>query len=114
MALLQRYLIFSRQRFDAGDFPSDFIPPSGGPHMNLSVVFKTLMNMKEKDTCWNLEKNEANAAQYLCVVEDAPAIISTDDRVLPILAEISCSDEACLAIHLIPQSNLLVWDIPEA
>lgn len=119
MALLRRYLILSRQRFNAGDFASDFIPPSGGPHVNLSVVFKTLMNVKKNTLAetWKNEEiraGEANTAQYLCVVEDAPAIISTDDCVLPILAEISCSDEARLAVHLIPERNLLVWDIPEA
>lgn len=86
--------------------------------MNLSVVFKTLMNVeKERDTCrkpGEMTKIQADEAHYLRVVEDAAAIIGTDDCVLPVLAEISCSDEACLAIHLIPQSNLLVWDIPES
>lgn len=51
--------------------------------------------------------------RYLRVVKDAPAIVGADDRVLPVLAEISCSDEARLAIHLIPQSDLLVRNIPE-
>lgn len=60
-----------------------------------------------------IQADGANAAQYLCVVEDAPAVIGTDDCVLPVLAEIGCRNEARLAIHLIPQSNLLVWNIPE-
>lgn len=36
------YLIFSRQRFNASDLASHFVPSSGGPHMNLRVVFQTL------------------------------------------------------------------------
>lgn len=46
LELRRRDLILSGQRFNAGDFASNFIPPSGGPHMNLSVIFKTLMNVE--------------------------------------------------------------------
>lgn len=48
VALLRRYLILSRQRFNASNFASDFIPPSRRPHVNLSVIFKTLMNVEKK------------------------------------------------------------------
>lgn len=51
--------------------------------------------------------------EYLCVIEDASAIIGTNNSILPILAEIGSSDESCLAIHLIPQRHLLVWNVPE-
>lgn len=57
---------------------------------------------------------QVSLAEYLCVVEDASAIIGADDGILPILAEVSCSDEPCLPIHLIPQCHLLVWNVPEA
>lgn len=50
---------------------------------------------------------------YLCVIEDTSAIVGADDGVLPVLAEVSCSDEACLSIHLIPERHLLVWNVPE-
>lgn len=40
--------------------------------------------------------------RYLCVIEDAAAIVGTDDGVLPILAEVGSCDEACLPVHLIP------------
>lgn len=52
-------------------------------------------------------------AGYLCVIEDASTIVGADDRILPILTEVSCRDEARLAIHLIPQRHLLVRNVPE-
>lgn len=54
-----------------------------------------------------------SSAGYLCVIEDASSVIGANDGILPILAKVSCSDEACLAIHLIPQCNFLVRNVPE-
>lgn len=56
---------------------------------------------------------QVGSAGYLRVIEDASAIVGADDGILPILAKVSCSDEACLAIHLIPKRHLLVWNVPE-
>ena len=57
--------------------------------------------------------DKSSSDGYLCVIEDASAIVGADDGILPILAEVSCSDEAGLAIHLVPQRHLLVWNVPE-
>lgn len=51
--------------------------------------------------------------RYLCVIEDASAIVRADDCVLPILTEVRCRDEASLSINLIPQCYLLVRNVPE-
>lgn len=36
------YLILPRQGFNASDLSADFVPASGGPHVDLSVVFQAL------------------------------------------------------------------------
>lgn len=50
---------------------------------------------------------------YLCVIEDASAVIGANDCILPILAEVGSCDEACLSVHLVPQRHLLVRNVPE-
>lgn len=39
------YFILSRKRLDACDFAANFIPASGGPHMDLGVVLQTLRKL---------------------------------------------------------------------
>lgn len=57
--------------------------------------------------------NPVRSAGYLRVIKDASAIIGANDGILPILAKVSCSDEACLAVHLIPKRHLLIWNVPK-
>lgn len=127
------YLIFSRQRFNASDLASHFVPSSGGPHMNLRVVFQTLKTRcKQKNAfasylngCVHEKKYYKEIIKpcigwmkqcmcvYLCVIEDTSTIIGANHCIFPILAEVGSGDKPCLAIHLIPQSHLLIWNVPE-
>lgn len=51
---------------------------------------------------------------YLCVIENAASVVGADDGVFAVLAEVGCSDEARLTVHLVPQSHLLFRNIPQA
>lgn len=54
------------------------------------------------------------ARTHLCVVENAASVICTDDSVFAVLAEVGGGDEARLAVHLVPQSHLLIRNVPQA
>lgn len=51
---------------------------------------------------------------YLCVIEDASAIIGANDGVFPILTEVSSRDESSLPVYFIPQCNFFVRNVPKA
>lgn len=51
---------------------------------------------------------------HLRVVENAASVVGADDGVFAVLAEVGRGDEACLAVHLVPQGHLLIRNIPQA
>lgn len=52
-------------------------------------------------------------APYLCVIEDAAAVVRANNCVLPVLAKVCSGDEPRLAIYFVPQRHLLVRNVPQ-
>lgn len=52
-------------------------------------------------------------ARYLSVIKDASAIVSANNGIFSILAKVGRSDEARLAVHLVPKRHLLIRNVPE-
>lgn len=78
-----------------------------------NTLGSTWTKTDNKDTKIPSISRRRSSNGYLCVIENASAVVGTDDGILPILAEVGGSDEACLTVHLVPQRHLLVWNVPE-
>lgn len=75
-------------------------------------AYHTAISRKTKSIC--TPEQHARANTHLGVVENAASVVGADDGVFAVLAEVGRGDEARLSVHLVPQSHLLVRNIPQA
>jgi len=83
-------LVLPGHRFNATDLAANAIFTPGGAHMNLRVVLELIR-----------------------IIKYATAVVRSHHSELSVLAEVGSRYKLRLAIHLIPESHLLVGYIPQ-